>query len=382
MNQIASSHQPGAYRAIADQFRNQRKDRLGQTRIQSADFDALAGAGFLRLSVPVSLGGEWQGLADTGPELAEIIRSVAMGDPSVALVAAMHPAVVAYWHPVDNSPTDNLPIENSPTDQATEVFGDVLDDHWWGTMMSEPGSGGDVAKTKTTAVAEDGRFLLSGEKHFGSGSGQTSFMVTTARANDKVELYVIDMREKDWDGAQGLSLLREWDGHGMTGTQSHAFTLKNCPATLASGGQNFAQAISQTSRISGVLFSAVIVGILDEAFDYALARLQKKQDGMRALERVELVRAQNEHWQAVTLYESVRDGMGTAAGLANARQAKYAIAGHAENALARLSKVVGGNSFGRTSPLGQWAQDVKALGFLRPPWALQNDQLFEALWQD
>ena len=27
-------------------------------------------------------------------------------------------------------------------------------------------------------------------------------------------------------------------------------------------------------------------------------------------------------------------------------------------------------------PFGQWAQDVKALGFLRPPWGLAFDQMF------
>lgn len=355
------------FRAIADRFRNERSQRLGRTTLQRDDFVDLADAGYLKLSVPESAGGNWQSLNQTGPQFAEITRTLARGDASVALVAAMHPAVVAYWHA-------------SPTGQAQQVFASVKDGHWWGTMMSEPGSGGDVGKTKTAARSDADRFLLSGEKHFGSGSGQTSYMVTTARHNDEVQLFIIDMLDKDWNGDQGLTLLREWDGHGMTATQSHAFTLENCPAELADSGRNFADSINQTSSISGVLFSAVIIGILDEAFESVRSRLHGKRESMRALERVELVRAQNEHWQAVTLYEAVRDAMGTEHGLAHARQAKYAIASHAENALSRLSKVVGGSSFGRTSSLGQFAQDVKALGFLRPPWALQNDQLFDAIW--
>jgi len=36
--------------------------------------------------------------------------------------------------------------------------------------------------------------------------------------------------------------------------------------------------------------------------------------------------------------------------------------------------------FSRSSPLGRWAQDVRALGFLRPPWGLAYDQLFAMSW--
>jgi hypothetical protein len=40
-----------------------------------------------------------------------------------------------------------------------------------------------------------------------------------------------------------------------------------------------------------------------------------------------------------------------------------------------MSKVVGGASFSKAMPLAQWTQDVKALGFLRPPLPLAYDQL-------
>jgi len=36
--------------------------------------------------------------------------------------------------------------------------------------------------------------------------------------------------------------------------------------------------------------------------------------------------------------------------------------------------------FSRSSPLGRWAQDVRALVFLRPPWGLAYDQLFAMSW--
>jgi hypothetical protein len=62
----------------------------------------------------------------------------------------------------------------------------------------------------------------------------------------------------------------------------------------------------------------------------------------------------------------------------HAVQAKTAIAELAESVLHRISKVIGGGTFSRTSPFGYWYEDVRALGFLRPPWGLAYDQLYAA----
>ena len=40
--------------------------------------------------------------------------------------------------------------------------------------------------------------------------------------------------------------------------------------------------------------------------------------------------------------------------------------------MASLAKAVGGRAFSRSLPLAQWGQDVRALGFLRPPWPLRK----------
>ena len=65
-----------------------------------------------------------------------------------------------------------------------------------------------------------------------------------------------------------------------------------------------------------------------------------------------------------------------------AARGKAVIAELAERALLRISKVVGGASYSKTNPFGQWAQDVRALGFLRPPWPLAYDNLFDMSWTD
>src|SRR5215813_14913634 len=60
--------------------------------------------------------------------------------------------------------------------------------------------------------------------------------------------------------------------------------------------------------------------------------------------------------------------------------AKTAVAELAESALRRICRVIGGGTFSRSSPFGHWYEDVRALGFLRPPWGLAYDRLFAESW--
>ena len=41
-----------------------------------------------------------------------------------------------------------------------------------------------------------------------------------------------------------------------------------------------------------------------------------------------------------------------------------------------LTNVLGGGTFSQRSPFAHWFEDVRALGFLRPPWGLAFDTLF------
>jgi len=62
--------------------------------------------------------------------------------------------------------------------------------------------------------------------------------------------------------------------------------------------------------------------------------------------------------------------------------AKTSVARLAESVLSRLCKLSGGSAYTWYSPLGAWFEDVRALGYLRPPWALAYDQLYTMGWQE
>jgi len=54
------------------------------------------------------------------------------------------------------------------------------------------------------------------------------------------------------------------------------------------------------------------------------------------------------------------------------------MAAKAEAILTLVCRAVGGSAFSASSPFASWHQDVRALGFLRPPWGLAFDQLIAA----
>ena len=369
--------------AIADDWRRQRPERQTRRNLDPADFALLVDAGILRSAVPESMGGLWQdGVRSTRP-ICGLLRELATADPSVALVSAMHPAVLSYWLATED------PTSPAWEAQRHGVFESAAAGRQWGTITSEPGSGGDIFKTKTIATPEPGAsgsipgdtFRLTGDKHFGSGSGVMSLMATTALPVDSTEpaFFVIETGGRPWDGTAGMTLTAEWDGMGMAATQSHAMRLDSCPAIRMAWDRPIGIVAAAVAPFIPNLFTAVVVGVLDEAFRTAKEQLGPKRDAMRAYERVEWTRAESEYWLATQALEGAlraTESGDPRAGAYAALRAKESVAELAEVSLARLSKVIGGGTFSRRSPFAVWTQDVRALGFLRPPWGLAYDNLF------
>lgn len=365
---------------IADGFSRERASRQFRRGLERADFDALAAAGFLLTGVPVEQGGLFRDVASSTRPITDILRVLGRADPSVALVCSMHPAVISFWLALPEAPA---PYTAAWQEQKRWVAQTAREGHFWGTITSEPGSGGDVAKSRTLAreQASGAGYLITGQKHFGSGSGITSYMITSAVAegDPQADWFFLDVREARWDGAGGATLIAEWDGHGMAATQSHAFAFKDFPAARFAWPGNLFGVTAAAGAFVSALFTAVIVGVVDTAIEQAREALRRRKDSLRAYEQVEWVRAENEAWLIAQAFEGMRraiEAKGSGA-LLEALRGKETIAELAESTTRRICNVVGGGSFGRSSPFGFYFEDVRALGFLRPPWGLAFDQLFE-----
>ena len=277
---------------LSARFASERAERQQRRALERADFDALTDAGFHLTGVPPDMGGINGGVQDFTRPLCEMLRILAKGDPSVSLVASMHPAVIGGWLEVEEAPS---PFAKAWEEQRRTVFETARDGCWWGTIISEPGSGGDPSRSRAVAKPHpsDGKYLISGQKHFGSGSGITSFMITQAvpEGESAPDVFYMDMRGVPWDGSAGATLTRAWDGHGMTATQSHAMDFDGMPATRAAWPDNRERQRAReiAGRPAGHLFTSVIVGVVESAVEAARQQIQSKKDSMRPFEQVEVV---------------------------------------------------------------------------------------------
>jgi alkylation response protein AidB-like acyl-CoA dehydrogenase len=372
---------------ISADFASERAERQRRRELVKADFDRLREAGFLMVGVPAEFGGIWENDTVSTRVVCEILRTLAHGDSSIALVSSMHPAVLSStgWLSIPKAPE---PYTAAWEKQRQWGFQTAHDGHFWGTIISEPGSGGDNTKSNSTAkpTGSNGQYLLTGQKHFGSGSGMTSYMITHAVATGetKPDTFLLDMRNVPWDGSAGVKLIAPWDGHGMTATQSHGMAFEDFPATrLAFPGEARQTAQAEMGRAGGALFVAVITGIVETAIDTARQQLERKRDSMRAFEQVEWARVEIEGWLIQQAYQGMLNSIEADDNKGrNSLLAKEAVADLAESVLLRLSKVVGGSSYSRHMPYGFWLEDVRALGFLRPPWGWAFQRIFEDSWSD
>jgi alkylation response protein AidB-like acyl-CoA dehydrogenase len=338
------------------------------------------------MAVPVEFGGTWESLAQSARPICTLLRALAVGDPSITLSSAMHQLVLSSWR----IPTVPEPHTGGWKKQRQEVFDTVIDGAWWGTIVSEPGSGGDTSRTRSECVPETAgslQYRMSGQKHFGSGSGLTSFMTTRAIAQGETapDLFFLEVRNQPWDGSTGMRLAAEWQGHGMMSTNSHAFEFKDFPATRVAWPGHQAELMAGNAGLGSIAFTSVSVGVVDAAMAYTRQRLKEgmsRGSALRAFQQVEWTLAEQEAWLIEQAFEgTLRIFDQGKLDRQSVLLCKENVARLAESVLSRLCKLTGGTAYTWYSPLGAWYDDVRSLGYLRPPWALAFDNLFNMSWE-
>jgi alkylation response protein AidB-like acyl-CoA dehydrogenase len=372
---------------LATTWAAERAERQQRTTADPADYEQLRQLGVPLLAVPVEFGGTWESLAQSARPICTLLRTLAQGDPSITLASAMHHGVLGSWR----IPSVPEPYNAAWQHQRQEVFQTVLDGAWWGTMVSEPGSGGDASQTRSRCVPDTAgslRYRISGHKHFGSGSGLTSFMTTRAIPEDETtpDLFFLEVRNHPWDGSTGMRLTAPWRGHGMRSTNSHAFELQHFPATRVAWPGHQTELMAANSGLGGMSFSSVIVGVVDAAMAYTRQGLRERRrqgSTLRAYEQIAWTLAEQEAFLMERAWEGTLQTLDQ--GTLHRRtilMTKECIARLAESVLTHLCKLTGGTAYTWDCPLGAWLHDVQALGYLRPPWALGFDNLFTMGWQE
>jgi acyl-CoA dehydrogenase len=185
-----------AVRDLCSRFPNEYWRELDQERDYPKAFvDALTEAGYLAALIPQEFGGAGLGIAEASVILEEINRS---GGNAGACHAQMYTMGTLLRHGSEEQKQRYLP-KIASGDLRLQAF-----------AVTEPTTGSDTTKLKTTAVRHGDRYVVNGQKVFISRVQQSDLMMLLARTTP------LDQVAKK---SQGLSVflvdLRQAIGHGL-----------------------------------------------------------------------------------------------------------------------------------------------------------------------
>ncbi|MEV8504826.1 acyl-CoA dehydrogenase family protein [Actinoplanes sp. NPDC051475] len=231
---------------------------------------ALRGSGLLGTAVPARYGGTGGG----APEVNEVVRRLAMVNPSLAIVAFQHFAVsarIAEW----GSPRQRRELLPALAD------GSRLAASAW----SEPGAG--AAKHHITSTGErrrDGRWTLTGAKSFTTAASIADLYLVLVRTDDAAHgdpsLYGSPGQSFFLvpGDCPGLSADLSLDLVGMRGSATGFVSLDGCVVADEDrlGPEGRAADIIAAVREYGATLGAVAAGIARAALDLALEHVVRR----------------------------------------------------------------------------------------------------------
>jgi alkylation response protein AidB-like acyl-CoA dehydrogenase len=197
---------------LRDQFRETAAHYDRTAEFPFANFDALRDAGILNLTVDARLGGDGAGL-----ELAcRVVSTIAEGEPSTALVYAMHliyhavPAFSQRWNPVVHEDMCRQALAGVALVNVMRVEPE----------LGTPARGG---LPTTTAERTPNGWRLTGHKLYATGSPLLRYFITWARTDG-------DDPQTGWfvvpSETSGVRIVETWDHMGMRATGSHDLYLE------------------------------------------------------------------------------------------------------------------------------------------------------------
>ncbi|HET6859354.1 MAG TPA: SfnB family sulfur acquisition oxidoreductase [Streptomyces sp.] len=184
---------------LARDFRAGAAARDAERRLPHAELARLSASGLLGVTVPREHGGAQV----PARVLAEVVRLLATGDPSLAQIPQSHFVYVNV-----------LRRQGSP-EQQRFFFREVLAGRRFGNAQSEAGAKHvqDI-RTRLTPTP-DGSFLLTGVKHYSTGALFADWIPVLARAeNDALHVAYVPR------DAPGVTVVDDWEGMGQRTTAS------------------------------------------------------------------------------------------------------------------------------------------------------------------
>jgi alkylation response protein AidB-like acyl-CoA dehydrogenase len=341
----------------------QEQERQGKTTLSTEMLAELRASGILAAPVPEHLGGWGATLAET----AQAIRLLATRAPATALALAMPLGNAAATRIPDECVAESLHADLA--DGRRWIAGQVLAGRILAVANSEPGAGGDLAQTQTTAtLGSDGQYRLTGRKSFATIGPDADYFLCAAKRNsgENDSKQIVDGFFVARD-ALGLSLDGTWNALGMRTTASIGLTLRDTPAAALLGYPGCLEGIN-ARHWSTVLFAAVFVGIGEGAI---AAAVQEIGAGAKSCYvRASLAECQLNVDAATGFLEAVASNEQWPASSATRERiirAKTFAAKSAVEAAMRCAMLCGGRSYRPDHPVYRTLHDALAGPLLRPP---------------
>lgn len=214
--------------------------------------------GFLGAIFPEEFGGAHLGYI----EYAIIIEELARVDPSVGLIVAAHNSLC----------TNHIYLAGSE-EQKQRYIPKLATGEWIGSWsLTEPEAGSDAAGTRTTAVRDDGHWVINGGKTFTTNAHNAHVCVAMAvtdrtSAQHGISAFIIDM------GTPGFRLGKKENKLGMRASSTGEVLFENCRVPdsqlLGKAGEGFVDSlrILDGGRIS---IAALSIGTAQGAYEAAL----------------------------------------------------------------------------------------------------------------
>ncbi|OAP36851.1 acyl-CoA dehydrogenase [Sinorhizobium glycinis] len=200
-------------------------------------------------------------------DAAMIIEALATGCPSIASFVSIHNMCAGM---IDRYGTDEQRQRLLPPLLIMETLASYC--------LTEPGSGSDAAALKTKAVRDGDAYLLTGQKQFISGAGESGLYVVMARTGEEgpkgISAFVVEM------DAPGLTFGANEKKMGWHAQPTRAVMLDNVrvPAENRLGAEGEGFRIAMAGLDGGRLnIAAASLGGAQAAFDKALAYVQERR---------------------------------------------------------------------------------------------------------
>ena len=223
--------------------------------------------GLFGLPFPVEYGGQGKDYVS----LCVAIEQLARADQSIAVTLEAGVGLGAM--PIFRSGTEEQKNEWLPMLARGEALA--------GFGLTEAEAGSDAAGTKTTAVLDNGQWVINGTKQFITNSGSkitrlvTVTAVTGQRDNGKPELTAILVPS----GTPGFTVLPAYDKVGWHTSDTHPLEFTNVRVPEANilglrgrGFANFIQTLDEGRVAFAALCTGAAQGCLEEAMRYAKSR--------------------------------------------------------------------------------------------------------------